>query len=203
MRRRARAEAGFTLIPAIVTLSIVLVVGGASLALAWRSLGSSARDRSAARALAAADAGADIAGYRLNRTLVSAGSAGLLGFTTDALRTVGCIKVQAGGHVALDTTSQSGGFCQQTTDEDLGDGSKFHYVMTTGVKLGGSASDILTRRVIATGISAGVTRRVLVTYKLDLNGGNPTRLFKRYRYAVCTATAPTSDPASGCTDPGT
>jgi hypothetical protein len=201
--RRLRGEDGFTLVPAIVTLSIVLAVGGASLAMAWRSLGSSTRDRSAARALAAADAGADVAGYRLNRTLVSAGSAGLLGFTTDALRTVGCIKVQVGGAVAIDTSSVSAGFCGQTTDEDLADGSKFHYVMSTGIKLGASVSEILTRRVIATGISAGVTRRVLVTYKLELNASNPLRLFKRYRYAICSAVAPTSDPASGCPDPGT
>ena len=198
-----RREGGFTLIPAMFTLMIVLMVGGASLAMAWRSLGSSARDRSAAKAQAAADAGADIAGYRLNKTLVSAGTAGLLGFTSDALRSVSCISVSVGSFSVIDGSGASGGYCSQSADEDLGDGSKFHYSMSLGVKLGGSASQILTRNVISTGISGGVTRRVMVVYKLDLNNGNVLRLFKRYRYSTCTATPPTSDPASGCTDPGT
>jgi type II secretory pathway pseudopilin PulG len=200
---RLRSQGGFTMIPAIVTMSLILAVGGAALAMAWRSIATSQKDRSAERAMAAADSGADVAGYRMNKTIVGAGSAGLLGFTTDALHTLACTQVSAGSWTVVTGPSNNGGFCTTSPEESLGDGSSFHYTMSLGVHLGAGASDILVRRVVSTGTSGTVTRRILVTYKLDLTTGSAIRLFKRWRYAVCSTTPPTSDPSSGCPDPGT
>jgi type II secretory pathway pseudopilin PulG len=200
LARARRDESGWTLIASIVTLAIVLTVGGATLSLAWRSIGSSTKERDAARALAAADAGADVAAYRMNRALTFQGTAGLLGFPVDTLRTVGCLGVDVGGTTVIST---AGGGCSVSPDEKTGDGSTFHYQLINGVHLGAGLGEVVMRRIVVTGTSNATSRRILVTYKLQVNTSNPLALFKRYRYAVCSTRPPTSDPASGCPDPGT
>jgi type II secretory pathway pseudopilin PulG len=201
LARARREESGWTLIASIVTLAIVLTVGGATLSLAWRSLSSSTRERDAARAIAAADAGADIAAYRMNRAITFQGTAGLLGFPVDTLRTVGCLGVDVGGTTVISTAG--GGGCSASPEEKTGDGSTFHYQLLNGVHLGSGLGELLLRRIVVTGTSNATSRRVIVTYKLQVNSSDPLALFKRYRYAVCSTRPPTSDPASGCPDPGT
>ena len=197
-----KREDGFTAVTAIIVLLIVTGFASSALAFGLRSMSTSQRDRSSARALAAADAGADRAGYLLNRTLVSSGTAGLLGLAVDTLRTVSCVKVTAAGYQVISTAPQ-GGFCADGISEDLGNGSSYEYRMTTNVNLGTTLGETLVRRVVSTGLSGGVKRRVLVTYRLDIDPAHITSLWKRWRYVECSPTAATGQPAdNGCPDPG-
>lgn len=200
MSARLRREEGFTMVAAIATLVIVVALGGALLSLVVRRAHTGIRDLDVARAAEAADAGADVAGWRMNRTLVSAGTAGLLGLATDAARTLGCTTVSAGG---FSVVTQSSGWCPTTTSEDLGDGTSFNYSMSLDLNVVGSGlSKTIVRRVIVTGMAGGYRRRILVVYRLDLNLAGGLRLFKRWHYVVCTA-KPTGGAAdSGCPDPG-
>lgn len=199
---RGRAEDGFTLVAVLATLLIVLLTSSAALALALRRIDTSMRDRSAARAVAAADAGADVAGWRMNRTLLSQGGAGLLGFATDAVRQLGCTSVGVGSFSVTKASPQQG-WCPQTPAEVAGDGATFRYTVSLDVQvIGTGASGVLVRRVVVTGTAGGVSRRILATYKLDVNAGKVTKLWRRARWVTCT-TKPTTTADGGCADPGT
>lgn len=198
---RLRGEGGSTMVAAMATLLVVGLLGGAVLSLATRRLDTSQRDRSVARAAAAADAAADVAGYRMNRTLVSAGGAGLLGIATDTVRQLGCAEVAAAG-IEVIAAGASASWCAATPWEDLGDGARYRYSTSLDVvAVGGGVPGTIERRVVATGSAGGRERRILVVYRLDVAGGTPTRLFKRWRYAVCTTKPTGSRPDSGCPDP--
>lgn len=200
MRRLAR-EDGYTVVAAIATLTVVSVLVGAALSLALRRQDTAQRDRSVARAIAAADAGADVAGWRMSRALVSAGGSGLLGFTGDVVRQLGCTSVSAGSFSVI-SGDEADGWCPPTASEDLGDGASYTYSLSLDVTaLGGGASETLERRVVVVGRAGGRQRRILVTYKLDLDAGTATTLFKRWRYVVCPAKPTGSRPDSGCPDP--
>jgi hypothetical protein len=184
-----------------VTL-VVFLFAGAALASGLDGLNSSEKARDVARAQAAADAGADIAGWRMNRTLVAPGTGALLGYPTATLRTLTCVSVGVGGgSFSLSLVSAGTAFCPQTTDESLGDGSSFHYTVSTGVNVTG-LNLVIARRVIAVGTYKSTTRRVLVTYRLDIDPSHPTTLFKRWRYVQCTSKQTGSAVDSGCPDPG-
>lgn len=188
-----------------VTL-VVFLFAGAALASGLDALNSTEKSRDVARAQAAADAGADIAGWRMNRTIVAPGAGGLLGYTTATLRTLTCISVGAGGggggaSFSLSLVSAGTAFCSQTAEESLGDGSSFHYTVSTGVNVTG-LNLVIARRVIAVGTYKSTTRRVLVTYRLDIDPSHPTTLFKRWRYVQCTSKQTGSAVDSGCPDPG-
>lgn len=203
MTRRLRQEEGFTIIAAAAVLVVVALLVDASLALVLRRENTSVRDRSVARAVAAADAAADVATWRMNRALVSGGSAGLLGLTGNVVRQLGCTAVAVGSFSVIQ--GQGGQtWCDWTPWEDLGSGASFRYRTSMDLTVvGAGASQTITRRVLADGRAGGRERRVLVTVKLDLTSGSPTRLWKRWRYAACTAAATSSTPDSGCADPGT
>jgi Tfp pilus assembly protein PilX len=203
MRRALAREDGFTVIAAAAVLVVVALLVDASLALVLRRESTSVRDRSVARAVAAADAAADVAAWRMNRALVSTGSAGLLGLTGDVVRQLGCTAVSVGSFAVVRGTSGAT-WCDWTPWESLDAGASFRYRTSMDLTVvGAGASQTITRRVLADGRAGGRERRVLITLKLDLTSGNPTRLWKRWRYAACTAQATSSAPDSGCADPGT
>lgn len=197
---RLRAADGFTLVAVLATLLIVLLTSSAALAMAMRRMQTSTRDRSVARAVAAADAGADVAGWRMNRALLSQGGAGLLGFTTDAVRQLGCTSVGVGSFTVTKAAPQQG-WCPETPAEGLGDGTSFRYAVSLDLQvIGTGSSALLSRRVVVTGKAGAVSRRILVTYQLDVNAGRVTKLWRRARWVTCT-TKPTSAPDGGCSAP--
>lgn len=195
-----RRQDGFTIVAAVGVLMVVVVLGAAVLGLALRRQDTSVRDRWVVRAAAAADAGADVAGWRMNRTLVSAGTAGLLGLATDTVRQLGCTSVSAAG---LDVIEGSGTWCPETAEEQLGDGSSFTYRTSLDVNAVGSGlADTVVRKVLVTGRAGGQRRRLLVTFRLDVDPSKPVTLFRRWHDVACTSTQAGAAPDSGCPDVG-
>ena len=214
--RRADSEEGYVIVAALWVLLIVGLLGGAALAFSLRSIHTSQIDRDRDLALAAADRGADLAGWRMNKLLVSAGGASIMGFTDGLLASLGCIQVNADGTLTPSEIAQTSvlvqgtvnpALCPATSSEDAGDGASYSYVTQTDVNLTANvngqlqAGATIERRILVTGRAFGQTRRILVTYKL-----NPalSPLFERYRYVECSTTPPAGSQAfdAGCPDPG-
>ena len=215
-RLNTGSEAGYVIVAALWVLLIVGLLGSAALAFSLRSIHTSQTDRNRALALGAADEGADLAGWRMNKLLVSPGAADLMGFADGLLASLGCIEVNAAGTLGVSEIAQSAvhsgltltpALCPATTSEDAGNGASFSYVMETDINLNLNANQqlqvgaVIERRILVTGQASGQTRRILVTYKL-----NPTLspLFERYRYVDCSPTPPSGSTAfdAGCADPG-
>ncbi len=201
---RARGEDGYVVAVTVLVLGIILAMAGAAVALAVRSVDTSNRDKRAARSLAAADAGLDIARYRLNRTLLATKGLGLSAPSTTTnldgvLATRDCLSVAI---TTLGTILPSGEtVCAATEKESLGDGTSFSYRVANRFTIGTALPEILTRQVLVTGHGPrGTQRRVLGTFRTRVNTqSQPTTLFRLWRYVECSAQP--SDPAnpfSGC-----
>ncbi len=217
MRRlRTDSEAGYVIVAALWVLLIIGLLGSAALAFSLRSIHTSQADRNRDLALGAADRGADLAGWRMNKLLVSAGGAGIMGFTDGLLASLGCIQVNADGTVGVSEVAQSSvlvhntvqpALCPATASEDAGNNASYSYVAETDVNLTVNANGqlqvgaMIERRILVTGQANGQTRRILVTYRL-----NPalSPLFERYRYVECSTSPPAGSTAfdAGCADPG-
>lgn len=194
-----RREEGLATVAVLGVVLALLLLGAAALDLSQRRTATSVRERDAVRATAAADAAADVAGLRMNRALVSSGVADLASLPADAVRRLGCIAVVADtGDVSADIRLGSGDWCPATEFEELGDGARFRYTVGTQIEV---SEDLVVRRVVAEGRAGAVSRRVLATYELDLDGDVPTRLFRRARFVVCTAAPAAGRADAGCPDP--
>lgn len=197
---RRRPEAGFTIVPAMMVMMVLVTIGAIALGLALRRQDTSMVDRAAVQAAQAADAGADVAGWRMNRTLVSAGTAGLLGLATDAARQLGCAQASAGGFAVVKTT---GSWCPASASESLGDGASFSYTMSLDANaIGSGLDDVVVRRVVVTGRSRGTLRRILVVFRLDVDASHPSTLFRRWHQVTCPGRPTGAAPDSGCPDVG-
>ncbi|UTI64361.1 hypothetical protein NBH00_11420 [Paraconexibacter antarcticus] len=156
-------DAGFTMVATMIVLSIVLLLAGTAIAVAVSGLQRATPARDSEKAQAAADAGADIAGYRMSKTLIAPESDGLLGLATGTLRTLGCVGVQMNDAsttsipaqpattatvstplATLSTTtagvqvapiSAGNNFCQMTTEQPLSDGESYRYAISTTITL--------------------------------------------------------------------
>lgn len=203
MRKLRRDEEGIALPVAISILAIVLLLVGVAVAYSVHSLDRSNHDRASARALAAADAGLDVAGYRMNKTLVGEPVTGLiaLGSGVTNLLTRGCIgvNVTAGGlpvNFSVNLGASGGGWCVQSSVAEVVDDQggttsreRFQYYTNYGIGLGVLNGSLLTvnRKVVSVGQANGRIRRVVGTYQLTGNPNNDTTLlnFKLTRYAEC------------------
>jgi Tfp pilus assembly protein PilX len=204
----------------IIVLLITALMGAAALQFAIRSIGTSTTDRNRDLALGAADEGADLAQWRMNRLLVP-DPASLLGINPN----LGCVNVGAGGQISVSaaTVSTSGGLmlgiCTGTSWENAGNNAWFSYTTQTDINLNnqeGLGTSIIERRVQVIGCApassasacssgAGVQfRRLLLTFRLNTSL-NP-EVFERYRYVECepagTAQFSSTGVATGCDDPG-
>ncbi len=207
---RARGEDGYVVAVTVLVLGIILAMAGAAVALAVRSMDTSNRDKRAARSLAAADAGLDVARYRLNRTLLATKKLALSDGTKNldgSLPTLDCLRVeivdpQLPPVVRFGMTLQSGEkLCPETQREPLGDGTSFSYQVANRFTLGAALPETLTRQVMATGHGPlGRKARILGTFRARVNAQDaPTTLFRLWRVVQCSA-EPTdpADPFSGC-----
>jgi Tfp pilus assembly protein PilX len=198
-----RREDGLATVAVLGVVLALLLVGAAALDLSQRRTASSARERDAVRAAAAADAAMDVAGLRMNRALVSTGVADLASLPADAVRRLGCLAVVAdrsvpGATLTADIRLGSADWCPVSEWEDLGDGTQFRYTVGTQLEV---TPELVVRRVLAEGRSGRVVRRVLATYELDVDLDVPTRLFERSRFVVCTAAPDAARADAGCPDP--
>jgi Tfp pilus assembly protein PilX len=157
-KRRLADEAGFVLPTAIIVLMIVTVLGGAAIKVSTQTSKSTTRDVSTKAALEAAEAGLQVASYRVNQ------------FKPEATN---CVTGTA------EAAPQSGSvYCAGSSTESLGNNASFQYWTTkalgTGEKCAGQTIEA----------KAGIYQRC-VTSEGKVNGVEPgTRLQTRVESAV-------------------
>lgn len=213
MAQRLADERGIAVPIAIIVLLIVSLLVGVAVAYSVRSVQRSNYDRYSARAQAAADAGLDIAGWRMNKLLIGGNLAGLTSFVNNQVLTLGCTSVNVSGAVVL--SSGSGSYCPETDWESVdreggtSSGEQFRYytqlradVSVTG-DLDTLTGQLLSRKVVVVGRANGRTARVLGLYQVQLDkiasANSLASIFTLKRYVQCPSTGFTaSAPANGC-----
>ncbi len=146
-KRRLADEAGFVLPTAIIVLMIVTVLGGAAIKVSTQTSKSTTRDVSTKAALEAAEAGLQVASYRVNQ------------FKPEAAN---CVTGTA------EAAPQSGSvYCAGSSTESLGNNASFQYWTTkalgTGEKCAGQTIEA----------KAGIAQRC-ITSEGKVNGVEPT-----------------------------
>lgn len=221
---RLRDESGIAVPMAMIVILVLLGLGLAATQASIAGLSQATRDRQAKRALAAADAGADAALWRLNHTVLAFDAQGLLNLSNPAgtIQNVlqqGCVTVNAANIDLLNTGAYTGDFnailpdlnlpwcsasSQGGSSEDMGDGAEYTYKVSSAVRaLSAGALVGMRRKVVVTGKVSNVTRRILVGLDLRLVSGSnwiPQSLFQRTGWVECSAKPPagSSAPDAGC-----
>lgn len=210
-RARLGGEGGFAVPLAMSILAMTALLVLAVVAFATHSTDRANRDRQAARAQQAADAGLDAALYRMNKALVASQVEGVLGVPADVLATAECVDVSVG---SLSLVESSGGWCPASSGSEQIDGpgtegdpwapASFSYATSTGINLGTDPNDsgayLVEREIVSTGTVDDVDKRVIGTVRVKLGvGGNLLAVFEQIGYRTCTPEPPDpGDPASGC-----
>jgi hypothetical protein len=211
VRRLAGDQGGFALPLTLSVIAIVAALSAIAIAFATHSVERSSRDRLAARAQAAADAGADAAAFRMSRALLASKIDGLLGPSAlSALQSeIGCLGLSAGGgEIPQITLISNVSACTSTPEEPvdsevLGDGvgatATFRYWIKNRANVIVNGRALLERQIVSLGKADDVTRRISAIYRFDLQAPAQA-LIQRVSYAECTAAAPAGgqDPATGC-----
>jgi hypothetical protein len=157
--RRLGDEQGIALPAALMMLMIIASIAFAMSIGAVAANNQATKDRGVKRAVAAADAGVQVAGYRMNKLTPSA----LL-----------CVVRGVASQLLIEPL-QPDGWCREQT-ESLGDGATYAYRMSAGIGVLQGGQSLLQRKVVATGCvlpgatthaqcmasSASVKRRVSV-----------------------------------------
>jgi hypothetical protein len=197
---RLARDDGFVLPAAMMMLLILLVLSVTALQLSLNSVDTSNRDRRVVRALQAADAGVDVAIFRLNHMLVAGASSAVLGAVPNAVQSLGCTSVNALG-VTISQVSPSAPqvYCP-TEDGSAGgvEGGTYSYRVSTALNVTGSLGNLLIRSILATGVANGAQRRVLVKVRAVIGGAGNLVLYQRIHHTECTAQPTNSAPDSGC-----
>jgi len=212
--RLIAGEGGFAL---PLALSIMFVIGAlvmATIGFATHNTDRSIRDRKAARALAAADAGVEAALYRMNKALVSTQLQGLLGVVPGLLAEVKCVSLSLG---QLTLLNPSNGWCPEASSSEVIDGpatsgetwvdERFTYQVSMGLEIDlipTQNAKVIERKIIATGYNGNVKQRVMATAEAWIGNsgtvlGDLLKLFEQTGYVKCTPEPPNpADPTSGC-----
>jgi hypothetical protein len=164
MRRLARAQDGFAMVTVIGMLFIGLLLGAAAVQGVQPGVASAVRDQHSRRAVLAALSGVGIAKQRLNELMPDL--AALLGGSLPGNICIGT-ALTAGGTVTLkEITATAGSWCPPVT-VDLGTGTTASYqisAVTVNIQTNNllQVTKLLSRRIVATGNSDGVKRRVIL-----------------------------------------
>jgi type II secretory pathway pseudopilin PulG len=211
LRRLGRGEEGFALPLTLFVIVIVAALSAVAIALATHSIERSSRDRLAARAQGAADAGMDAAAYRMSRALLAAKIGGALDpSVVDALLAeAGCLGLSAGGtqipqieligNVTACTSTPEETIAEEVGEDGVGPPATFSYWVKNRVNVIIEGRSVVERQIIVLGRADDVTRRISGIYRFDLEAP-ATSVVQRVSYAECTAAAPPpgTDPATGC-----
>lgn len=204
MNRRnddVRRDDGFTLAATMAIMGLTLAFVGVAVGMALAGLTHSESSRSVERAQAAADAGADIAGYRMNKTLLAPATSSILGLAGSALQTVGCAglsldfgsttsistdqslpvgtaSVTAANTFSLAPISVGNNFCLTTQSATLDDGETYRYAISTKILLGPAIRATLT----SSGISVAELDKLIVRQVAAIGeaGGQRRRVIVSY-----------------------
>jgi hypothetical protein len=143
-----RDEDGIALVVSIAVLTASGALGAAAAAAAITADHQALRDRSAKQAVAAADAGAEIAVYRLNK----------FAETLDAAQP--CVVRNGSTAVLEAAATDADGWCPEE-GEDLGEGSSFTYRVSPPQQATVGGQDVWQRKTAASGNVNGVSRRTI------------------------------------------
>jgi hypothetical protein len=197
--RRLRAEAGFVLPGAIALLAIFAGLTATALTFSVQSLDNTNHDRRVVHALQAADAGADIAIFRLNHMLVASGTGAMLGPAVDLVGTLGCTSVDVAGFNTIVPPTAATYCAEQSGSATDVQGATYTYRVATAVNVLSGTENLLLRKILVTGTDHDVTRRVLVKVRLVIGGAGNLVLYQRMRHTECTSEPPDpASPDSGC-----
>lgn len=182
MRARLRSEAGVSLAVAIVSLTLMVVLGGIALQQAVNSLAHTSRQTDVKRALQAADAAIDMATFRLAR-LDLGGTLKIDPLNPQAVTSQSCIvsrgDVVGGIDVAplntlLPPDPDGRRWCPETAPEEAGEHATYTYRVSQLARVGGGTCGLnglldLDREIVAVGRSGDVTRRVRARLRASLS----------------------------------
>jgi hypothetical protein len=143
---KARSEDGIALVLSIMVMMVVMALAGVAVASALEATDQSRQDRRVKQAISAADAGMDVALYRLNKF------ASLLTDTVECVTSAPATGILRGEVVLPD------GWCPPQTEE-LGSGATFTYRVSAPVRLDNGGQDVWQRKVVSTGAVGTVQRR--------------------------------------------
>jgi Tfp pilus assembly protein PilX len=135
LKHRLAGQSGFILPTAIIVLFILALLTGAAITVSVQTSSSTTRDDSTKAALEAAEAGLRVATYRLGALKPSEAQ---------------CITANAVG-------VPTGGYCEDTSAENLGNGATFQYWTTPALKAGETCAG----QVVV--IQAGLTQRCVTS----------------------------------------
>lgn len=149
------SERGSVALPmAVAMLVLTLALGAVAVGQATTALDGSKRDVRVKRALQAADAGLETAVWR-NNTLSEA--------LSNPLATLTCAVRVSGGALDLVAPQGIGGsqWCPASGPEEIGNGESFSYSISALAAIDlDNLDSTLDRKIVATGTSGNVTRRV-------------------------------------------
>ena len=160
--RIRHSEQGLAIPIALAVLLISGIVAAVAMASSLAATSQSRRDRNAKRAIAAADAGIDVATYRLNK---------LANVLTTVLP---CVSLNAQTRVLYVEAVVGDGWCREQSEE-LEQGGSFTYRVSNAVRFhdADQDQDVWQRKIVSVGTVNGVRRRVVST----LNAPTGTSLF--------------------------
>jgi Tfp pilus assembly protein PilX len=161
----ARSQEGIALPVTIIILVICAALAALAASAAITGNHQSTRDRSVKRALGAADAGVDLAQYRINK---------LVEVLTDAKP---CVVVDATGRLTTQAIAADG-WCPEVSEE-LGDGATFRYRVSNRSNTVVSGKTYWQQSIVSTGVLGNVQRRLKAVVSAPVDAG-----FSPFKYGV-------------------
>jgi hypothetical protein len=158
--RSLRSERGVALPVAVGVLAVTSMLAAVAVASGMTATSQSRQDRNMKRAIAAADAGINVAMYRLNK------------LANVQTTTLPCVSVNAQTGVLYVEAVLGDGWCREQ-NEEIEDGGSFSYRVSNAVGVDVAGQDVWQRKIVSVGVINGVRRRVIST----LNAPTGTALF--------------------------
>ncbi len=152
LSRTSHSEEGVALVLSIMVLMVSGALAAVAAGSALEATDNSRQDRKVKQAIAAADAGMDVALYRLNKF------AGLLD------PSVQCVVSNPPTGILTAEVVQLDGWCRSQTEE-MGDGASFTYQVSAPLRIEDAGQDVWERKVISSGTVGTVRRRAATVVK--------------------------------------
>jgi Tfp pilus assembly protein PilX len=165
-RARISSESGFVLPAAVIVLLVLTLLTGAALTVSTQTSTSTFRDTNSKGALEAAEAGLQVAVYRLNL------------LKPESSQCINESAAVAPSAVSVESSLGGAGYCMEASAESIGNSESFQYSTTPGLAAGKKCAG---ETIVA---KTGVTQRC-VTAEGTVNGVKPwARLQERVESAV-------------------
>ncbi len=157
LKRRLAADGGFALIVAMFVLLILSVLVAAAIAVASQTSTSTTRDANSKAALEAAEAGLQVAAFRLSK--------------------IAPAETQCITGTGTETPTSPAVYCKESSVEPLGNGATFQYWtskgLAAGVKCGGATTLAGQRCITSEGIVNGVKPGTRLQTLVKTSPGEP------------------------------